>query len=150
MNIPLGIFIEPKTQILYVTDAHNNRIQKVYPNGEVKTAAGSPNGTGGSSPSTLWNPVHAVADEHENVYVADWNNQRIQLWKKDAKSGETVAGDGTRGSALNQFSYPSRVLLDSNNSIIVVDTQNERITKWTLPYDSKTSKGTLMAVSYLF
>ncbi len=146
LSLPLGLFIEPKTQILYVTDAGNNRIQKRYPTGEIETAAG--NGASGSSPSTLWNPVDAVADENENVYVADWNNQRIQLWTKNAKSGKTVAGNSSRGSALNQFSYPSRVLLDSNKSIIVADTQNERITKWSPTYDPQTSIGTLIAVSY--
>ena len=35
-------------------------------------ADGRANGTYGSSPSTLANPVHAVADENENVYVTDW------------------------------------------------------------------------------
>lgn len=149
LDLPLGIFIEPKTQILYVADGHNNRIQKRYPNGQVETAAGQADGTGGSSPSTLANPVHAVADEKENVYVADWENQRIQFWEKGAKSGKIVAGDGNRGTAWNEFSYPSRVILDSNGSLIVADTQNERITKWTLPYNPKTSNGTLIAVSCL-
>ncbi len=147
LSLPLGLFIEPKTQILYVTDAGNNRVQKRFPKGDIKTAAGQINGTSGSSPSTLWNPVDAVADEDENVFVTDWNNQRIQFWKKDAKSGETIAGNGTRGSALNEFSYPSRVLLDSKNNIIVTDTQNERITKWSPAYDPQTSIGTIMAVS---
>ncbi|CAF1353695.1 unnamed protein product, partial [Rotaria sordida] len=145
LSLPTGLFIEPKTQILYVSDNTNNRIQKLYPNGEVTTAAGQANGTGGSTSDTLWNPVDAFADENENVFVADWNNQRIQLWKKNAKSGKTVAGNGTRGSALNQFSYPSRVLLDSNKNIIVADTQNERITKWPSKFDPKTSVGTVMA-----
>lgn len=148
--MPLGLFIEPKTQILYVTDAGNNRIQKRYPNGETQTAAGQSNGDGGSSPSTLSNPVHAVADENENVYVADWNNQRIQLWQKNTKTGHTVAGNGTRGAALNEFSYPSRVVLDSNGTIIVADTQNERITSWPSRYDPEASVGTLVAVSYLY
>ncbi len=71
--------MEPRTQILYVTDAKNNRIQKRYPNGDVVTAAGQHNGDGGSAQNMLSNPVYAVADENENVYVADWNNQRIQL-----------------------------------------------------------------------
>ncbi len=147
LSLPLGLFIEPKTQILYVTDAGNNRVQKRYPNGTVLTAAGQSNGTGGSSPSTLWNPVHAVADEDENVYVADWNNQRIQFWLRNTKAGTTIAGNSTRGTALNEFSYPSRVILDSKKNIIVADTQNERITRWSATYDPKTSIGVLMAVS---
>ncbi|CAF0996033.1 unnamed protein product [Rotaria sordida] len=145
LSLPTGLFLEPKTQILYISDNSNNRIQKRYPNGEIKTAAGQANGTGGTTADTLWNPVDVFADENENVFVADWSNQRIQFWKKNAKSGRTVAGNGTRGSALNEFSYPSRVLLDSKKNIIVADTQNERITRWPSTFDPRTSVGTIMA-----
>ncbi|CAF3849922.1 unnamed protein product [Rotaria sordida] len=145
LSLPTGLFLEPKTQILYISDNSNNRIQKRYPNGEIKTAAGQANGTGGTTADTLWNPADVFADENENVFVADSSNQRIQLWKKNAKSGRTVAGNGTRGSALNEFGYPSRVLLDSKKNIIVADTQNERITRWPSTFDPRTSVGTIMA-----
>ena len=150
LSLPTGLFIESKTQILYVADNSNNRVQKRYPNGEVRTAAGQANGTGGTTPDTLWIPADVFADENENVFVADWSNHRIQFWEKNAKSGKTVAGNGTRGSALNQFSYPSRVLLDAEKNLIVADTQNERITKWSPPFDPKKSVGTIMAVSCRF
>ncbi|UJR20444.1 hypothetical protein I4U23_023574 [Adineta vaga] len=145
LAIPLGLFFEPKTQILYIVDARNNRVLKRYPNGEVVTAAGQANGTGGSTPETLWNPVNVVADKNENVFVADWANQRIQYWEKNVKSGKTVAGNSTRGSALNEFSYPSSVSLDSQGNLIVADTQNERITFWSYPFDPKTSSGKITA-----
>ena len=144
---PGGLFIEPKTQILYVADIQNNRVLKGLGYGEIVTVAGQADGTGGSTPATLSSPVDVYADEYENVYVADWNNHRIQYWEKNATSGKTVAGNGTRGSALNQFSYPSRVLVDSKKNIIVADTQNERITKWPFSFDPKTSMGTIIAVS---
>ncbi|CAF3949962.1 unnamed protein product [Rotaria magnacalcarata] len=145
LSLPSGLFIEAKTQILYVSDNTNNRIQKRYPTGEIKTAAGKADGTGGTTLDKLSNPVDVVADENENVLVADWNNQRIQFWKKDAKIGETIAGNGSKGEALNEFSYPSRVLFDSKKNIIVADTQNQRITRWPPTYDPKTSTGTIMA-----
>ncbi|CAF3729751.1 unnamed protein product [Rotaria sp. Silwood1] len=145
LSLPTGLFIEPKTQILYISDNFNNRIQKRYPNGEIKTAAGQADGRGGTTPNTLSNPVDAFADENENVFVADWNNQRIQFWKKDAKTGKTMAGNSSRGEALNEFSYPSAVLLDSKKNIIVADTQNQRVTRWPSTYDPKTSAGTIIA-----
>ncbi|CAF3789758.1 unnamed protein product [Rotaria magnacalcarata] len=145
LSLPSGLFIEAKTQILYVSDNTNNRIQKRYPTGEIKTAAGKADGTGGTTLDKLSNPVDVVADENENVLVADWNNQRIQFWEKDAQIGETIAGNGSKGEALNEFSYPSRVLFDSKKNIIVADTQNQRITRWPPTYDPKTSTGTIMA-----
>ena len=141
-----GLFIEPKTQILYVADAANNRVQKRYPNGKLETAAGRSDGEGGSTADKLTSPSGVFADENENVYVADLHNQRIQFWKKGAKIGETVAGNGSTGSALNELNSPIRVLLDSKKNLIVVDLQNNRVTQWSLPYDPTKSVGTLLAV----
>ncbi len=144
-----GIFIEPKTQILYVSDGDNNRVQKLYPNGKLVTAAGQPNEDSGSSSNKLNGPIGVFADENENVYVTDWGNQRIQFWPKNAKSGKTVAGNGSRGSALSEFSGPIRVLVDSKKNIIAVDYQNQRITQWPPTYKPNTS-GKIIAVCYEF
>jgi len=147
-EFPQGLFIEPKTQILYVTDASNNRVQKRYPNGTIKIAAGQMNGEGGSALNKLNGPKSVFADENENIVIADWDNQRITAWAKDAKSGKIIAGNGNRGSALNEFSYPSIVLRDSKKNVIVADFQNERVTQWPPTYDPKTTVGTIIAVSY--
>jgi sugar lactone lactonase YvrE len=90
-----GLFIEPKTQIMYVADVSNNRVQKLYPNGQIATAAGQSDTRGGSTANKLNGPKDVFADENENVYVADWSNQRIQFWGKNAKNGKMVAGNGT-------------------------------------------------------
>lgn len=147
---PQGLFIEPKTQILYVADVSNNHVKKRYPNGDIKIAAGSPQGQSGSTADKLNGPKDVFADENENIYIADWSNQRIQYWEKDAKAGKTVAGIGTAGSRLNQFSYPSQVIIDSKNDVIVADLQNQRIMQWLPNYDPKTSAGTIIAVSHSF
>ena len=147
LAFPGGLFLEAKTQILYIADLSNNRVQKRYPNGEVVTAAGQADGTSGTTADKLAIPVDVFADENENVLVTDWSNQRVQYWEKNAKTGKTLAGNGTRGSALNQFSYPSRVLMDSKRNVMVADTQNERITQWPFSFDPKTSVGTIIAVS---
>ncbi|CAF1009957.1 unnamed protein product [Rotaria magnacalcarata] len=140
-----GLFIELTTQILYVADVSNNRVQKRYPDGRIETAAGQSNGASGSSSEKLSGPKDVVADQDENVFVADWSNQRIQYWEKNAKSGKTVAGTGTRGSALNEFSYPSQVLIDSKTNIIVADLQNQRVVQKSFAQDPKTSNSTIIA-----
>ncbi|CAF2873411.1 unnamed protein product [Rotaria sp. Silwood2] len=118
LNLPDGIFIELKTQILYVADMSNSRIQKRYQNGVIKTAAGQSNGTSGKAANMLSGPADVFADENENIFIADWGNQRIQYWEKDAKFGKTIAGNGSQGSALNEFSFPSTVFFDSKKNII--------------------------------
>jgi DNA-binding beta-propeller fold protein YncE len=148
LHYPAGIFIEPKTQILYVADAANNRIQKRYLDGKIVTAAGQANGSAGSTEDKLGSPLDVFADENENIYIADWNNQRIQFWSNNATTGKTLAGNQTRGSALNQFDYPSVILVNSKKNLIVADMQNQRVTQWTFSFDPKISIGTIIAVSH--
>ncbi|CAF3936938.1 unnamed protein product, partial [Rotaria sordida] len=145
LYLPNGIFIEPKTHILYIADMSNSRIQKRYPNGDIKTAAGQANGTSGKAPNMLSGPADIFADENENIFIADWGNQRIQFWQKDANSGKTVAGNGSCGPALNEFNFPSTVFFDSKKNIIVSDYKNQRVTQWPFSFDPKTSIGTIIA-----
>nr|ACD54823.1 NHL repeat containing cell surface protein-like protein [Adineta vaga] len=130
---------------MYVTDSDYNYVLKRYPNGEIQIAAGRLDRTGGSTPDRLSGPMDVFADENENIYIADWSNQRIQFWGKGAKRGSTIAGNGTRGSALNEFGFPRDVLLISQEHIIVADYENQRITRWPSTYDSKTSIGSIIA-----
>ncbi|CAF1633668.1 unnamed protein product [Rotaria magnacalcarata] len=145
LQFPAGLFIEPKTQILYVADVSNNRVQKHYPNGKIETAAGQANGASGSTSDKLDGPRDIFADEHENVFVVDSGNQRIQSWAKNAKTGKTVAGNGSAGATLNEFNRPYRVVLDTKKNILVADLQNQRITRWPSTYDPRTSLGTIIA-----
>ena len=148
LQFPEGLFIEPKTQILYVADVSNNRVQKRYPNGTITTAAGQANGASGSTSDKLDGPRDIFADENENIFVVDSGNERIQFWKKGAKTGKMVAGNGSTGAALNEFNQPYRVVLDTKKNIIVADLQNQRITRWPSTYDPRTSVGTVVAVGY--
>lgn len=126
----------------------NSRIQKMHPNGDITTAAGLSDGTSGKAANMLSGPTDVFADEDENIFIADWGNQRIQYWEKNAKSGKTIAGNGSRGAALNEFSFPSTIFFDSKRSVIVSDYQNQRVTEWPFSFDPKTSIGTIIAVSY--
>ncbi|CAF4683861.1 unnamed protein product, partial [Rotaria sp. Silwood1] len=126
LYLPNGIFIEPKTHILYVADMSNSRIQKRFLNGDIETAAGQANGTSGKAPNMLSGPADIFADENENIFIADW-------------------GNGSRGPALNQFSFPSTVFFDFKKNIIVSDYENQRVTQWSFSFDPKKSIGTIIA-----
>ncbi|CAF4430403.1 unnamed protein product, partial [Adineta steineri] len=69
LRFPHGLFIEPKTQILYIADVSSNRVQKMYPNGKIETAAGQANGDAGSTSDKLNGPRDIFAAENENVFV---------------------------------------------------------------------------------
>ena len=94
-------------------------------------------GDGGPAISANLNaPVGICFDPAGNLYIADFNNQRVR--KVDATTGliSTIAGNGTPGFsgdgglALNaQLNHPSRLYADKNNHLFVVDYDNWRVRK---------------------
>lgn len=118
---------------VYVADQGNNRIRKIDPNGNVSTLAG--NGTrgfldGSSFTARFSNPIGLTVDEFQNVYVTDFNNQRI---RKITINGNvtTVAGNGIAGytDGANpdaQFSHPLGISI-RNGILYIGDQDNQSI-----------------------
>ncbi|WP_425290766.1 hypothetical protein [Spirosoma linguale] len=97
-------------------------------NSNAVTVAGT--GTAGSAANQLDSPFGIYVDEAGSMYVADYNNHRVQKWASGATSGTTVAGTGTAGSAANQLNHPLGVYVDGAGAIYVSDTDNNRVQKW--------------------
>ena len=80
------------------------------------------------SGSGQFNQPHGVAvDSSGNVYVADFNNHRIQ--KFDSR-GVDLTQWGGLGSGIGQFSGPVGVAVDSSGNVYVADFNNHRIQKF--------------------
>ena len=69
-------------------------------------------------------PWGVTADSHDNVYVADWGNDRIQ---KFSPEGQHLAEFGASGDSDGQFRRPSSVAVDRDGYIYVADWGNERV-----------------------
>ncbi|WMT40458.1 hypothetical protein RE628_25235 [Paenibacillus sp. D2_2] len=76
-------------------------------------------------------PVGVATDDQGNVYVADYDNNRVQklnvitgVWTSWGRS------DLKPGSQLGQFNSPTDVAVDSGGNIYVADKLNHRIQKW--------------------
>ena len=81
-----------------------------------------------SSPSIL-----LAFDGDGNLYVADTNNLRVEMFppgSTSATEGTTVAGGNGDGSAANQLSYPRGVAIGADGYLYVSDTNNRRIQKF--------------------
>ena len=132
---PFGVAVDGAGNV-YVADQGNHRIRKITESGVVSTLAGSTYGyTDGTGTSAKFAyPFGVAVDGAGNVYVADYNNQRI---RKITASGvvSTLAGstygyrDGTGTSA--QFAYPFGVAVDGAGNVYVADESNHRIRKIT-------------------
>jgi DNA-binding beta-propeller fold protein YncE len=82
-------------------------------------------GTTGSGDGQFVNPALGIApDSSDNIYVADWGNNRIQ---KFDSNGNFITKWGTQGSGDGQFDEPTGIAIDSSGNVYVVDRGNSRI-----------------------
>lgn len=145
---PIGIALDGNGTI-YVADTSNNRIRKITPNGVVSTFAGS---TVGDSDG-IGNQVHfdspssVTTDNIGNVYVCDFNNQKIKKITIDG-TVSTLAGstpgysDGV-GSSV-KFNFPFNIFMHSSGIMYIADNGNYKIRKMTIDGTVSTVAGTTL------
>jgi sugar lactone lactonase YvrE len=79
----------------------------------------------GFLPNMLYYPEGIFVDTNFNLYVADYNNQRIQMFQSGQLNATTAAGKGAPGTIT--LSYPTDVILDADGYLFIVDSDNQRI-----------------------
>lgn len=134
-NNPSGI-CRDRFGNIFIADGANHVIRKIDGAGNVSTYAG----TGimgfrdGSSATAQFNsPFDICADDSGNIYVTDFENQRI---RKIDRMGDvsTIAGNGTVGyvdgsSSSAQFNYPRGIVWTKTGYLYIADSWNHRIRK---------------------
>ena len=135
LHNPVGIYLDEMNSHLYVADSYNHRIQRFDLAGNttpITVAGGNGQGTNNTqldTPSGVY-----LSKRTGDVYIADYNNQRIQRWTPNATSGVTVAGQtGVTGTNLTLFNGPWDLILDNNETYLYVsDSNNNRVQRFTL------------------
>jgi DNA-binding beta-propeller fold protein YncE len=162
LTSPSGVAIDGAGN-LYVADTGNNRISEFAPNGtfirafgfgvdnggafEVCTTASTCQaGAAGTDAGQLYNPTGIALDGAGNLYVADENNQRIDVFNTAGPSFTHAFGWdvstpasgfqvcttgsgcrlGTQGGGAGELSLPFGLALDGT-SLYVADQGNDRI-----------------------
>jgi DNA-binding beta-propeller fold protein YncE len=130
-NDPRGLATDAQGNV-YVADHGNNRIQKLFRNGDFLARFGRNGGDGtrGLGNGEFNSPRGVAVDRRGNIYVADKNNNRIQ--KLDSagrfltKWGRN-GGDGSRGTGNGEFATPYSVSVARSGTVYVADTSNNRV-----------------------
>lgn len=128
-------FIITSSGMIYVTDTGKNEIIKLDTLGnELKRIGGY-----GWSASAFDEPSDIYANAL-NVYVADKNNNRIQIFDKDLNfisefNTKKIENENYR------FSYPTSVSVSGQGDFYVLDSDNLRILKYNLTGDFVASIG---------
>jgi sugar lactone lactonase YvrE len=121
---------------VYVADADNHKIKKISPAGEVSTLAGSGDSgdvEGLGTAAQLNRPSDVAVDTDGNVYVADFQNEKIRKITAEG-AVSTLAGNGRRGdtdgsASLARFFGPQGVTVDADGNVYVADKDNNKIRK---------------------
>ena len=82
-------------------------------------------GSSGSASNMLNRPIGIFVTINSSLYVADRDNNRVQLFRSGELNATTVAGNGSNETiSLNR---PTGVVLDADGYLFIVDQDNHRI-----------------------
>ncbi|OMF04359.1 hypothetical protein BK127_33680, partial [Paenibacillus sp. FSL H7-0331] len=133
-NNPKGVAVDSSGNV-YVADSGNERMQKLTVAAGLWSEWVYQGVIAGTDPGQFRYPSGVAVDSERNVYVADYDNNRIQkltvtgassVWSEWKKSG------GGLGSGLGEFESPTDVAVDSSGNVYVADRYNHRIQKLTV------------------
>ncbi|GAC1616604.1 MAG: hypothetical protein NVS9B1_26270 [Candidatus Dormibacteraceae bacterium] len=123
---------------LYFTDADNNRVRRVSPDGTISTLAGDGAarfaGDGGPAVlASLASPRGLTVDAAGNVYISDTGNDRVRVVTLDGRIA-TVAGNGEAGYAGDggpateaALNAPLGLALAPDGTLYIADSANHRV-----------------------
>lgn len=148
LHNPLGVALDTVGNI-YFADTFNYRLRKVTAStGIISTVAGDGtdgySGDGGAATSAEISPFGVAVDTPGNIYIGDFDNERIR--KVTASTGliSTVAGDGYEDHGRNgtyvggysgdgglatsaELNLPSPITVDAAANIYIGDVDNNRV-----------------------
>lgn len=118
----------------------------------IKWTAGAPAGVvvaGGNGSGNAANQLSSTVksiyrDPFGDLYIVDGSNQRVQLWRRGATTGITVAGRGGGGTGPTQLTDPFGVAI-SNTGDLYVSQYNATFTTCVKKYAASFPDSTLMA-----
>ena len=119
---PLGLAFD-RAGNLYVTDlaTDEHRLLVYDPAGNLKLKLG----TAGSEPGQFSYPNCVAVDGRGNIYVADSNNGRVQIFTADG-APLAIIGAGGRGTLGN----PRGLAIDESNRLFIADSTGQSLEVW--------------------
>ena len=129
---PTGLYLDVSSNSLFIAnDLASNIVRWVTGASSGTVVADNGNGVPSTFPTALNGATGVTFDPLGNMYVADSNNYRIQLFQNNQLNGTTVAGvTGTPGNMPNLLYIPYSVTFDSQLNMYVADTANHRIQRF--------------------
>jgi hypothetical protein len=120
-----GLFVDINNNLYYSTHYQHKVVKKSLNSPTNPSTIVAGNGFSGSLSNMLNRPHGIFVDINFDLYVADSDNHRIQLFKPGELNGKTLVGNGAPGTiTLNE---PTGIVLDADKYLFIVENGNHRI-----------------------
>jgi uncharacterized protein (TIGR03437 family) len=141
VNGPRSVATDPAGNIYFVEDG-SSRLRKISPSGIITTIAGTgtPGFSGDEGPAAsaqLNHPANLVIDGAGNIYIADFDNQRVRKITTDGKI-HTIVGDGNANSSGDggpankaEVNVPVSLAVDGKGNLYIGEHEGRRVRKMT-------------------
>ena len=132
LSYPVGIYLDyVSNSLLIANHGAHNVVRWTRSEHEWILMAGNISGIASGTSTTLRGVTDMIFDPMGNMYVADRDNRRIQLFMSGEYVGKTIAGTtGVYGTNASLFNNPWCVKLDNQLNLYVADANNHRIQKF--------------------
>ena len=132
LNRPIGIYLDSFSNSFIIANQFANNIIQWPMNASSWTLIGGDiNGNLGRNSTMLSDIRDIKLDPMGNVYAADKNNYRIQLFMNGEKEGITIAGiSGISGGNTTLLGSPRTIELDNQLNLYVADSAYHRVQKF--------------------
>ena len=106
-------------QYIYYSNRYTHRVEKACMDGRILTSIGGK----GSLPGSFNFPTGIRITKHNEIYVCDTNNHRIQVFDTDLNLLRVIGHVAAPGNYLS----PYDLVFDEDDNIYVVENQNNRV-----------------------
>lgn len=124
LSHPLGMSIDLEDNI-YLADTGNHRVLKCDVRGKLLREVGG----FGFGPQQSDRPADVWAANGLDVFVADYNNRRVQRYDKDLNFISSYASDENLEASL-QFGYPAALALSAQGELFLADHEYNRMLRF--------------------
>ncbi|CAF1000021.1 unnamed protein product [Adineta steineri] len=122
-----GLFVDIN-DTLYCSMYYHHQVVKRSLNDSLMNSNRVAAGTGieGTNSDQLQGPMGIFVDVNLDLYVADCQNNRVQLFRSEESNGITVVGSTSLNPTI-KLDCPSGIILDAEKYLFIVERNNHRI-----------------------